>query len=100
MVIFTRILCIQQTENNKFIFRHKDIHKFTWAERGSKSIIGYVTADKKIWSYITDTRAYRGAEVDTDHLLEPSKLRSPELYFQKKIQKKAEEGKFKAQLLG
>ncbi|GFG40963.1 hypothetical protein Cfor_00005, partial [Coptotermes formosanus] len=43
---------------NSFL-RHKDIHKFTWAERGSKSIIDYVIANKKIWPYTTDTRVYR-----------------------------------------
>jgi hypothetical protein len=69
-------------------FRHKDIHKFTWAERGSKSIIYYVIANKKIWPYITDTRVYRGAEVDTDHFLVLCKIRTPKPYSQKKIQKR------------
>jgi hypothetical protein len=47
--------------------RHKDIQKLTWAERGSKSLIDYIIANKKVWPYITDTRIYRGAEIDTDH---------------------------------
>jgi hypothetical protein len=80
-------------------FRHKDVHKFTWGERGSKSIIDYTIANKKIWPYVTDTRVCRGAEVDIDHFLVLCKIRTPKLYSQKKIQKKVEERKFKVQLL-
>jgi hypothetical protein len=46
---------------------HKDIHKYTWTERGNRSIIDNIIANKKIWPYVLDTRSYRGAEVDTDH---------------------------------
>ena len=50
-------------------FRHKEIHKFTWEARGTKSIIDYIMANEKMWPNIIDTRAYRGAEIDSDHYL-------------------------------
>ncbi|GFG33266.1 hypothetical protein Cfor_04003 [Coptotermes formosanus] len=90
--------CIKLRIKNSF-FKRKDIHKFTWAERGSNSIIDYVIANKKTWLYKTDTREYRGAEVCSDHFLVLCKIRTPKPYFQKKIQQKAEEGKFEVQLL-
>jgi hypothetical protein len=40
-------------------------------------------ANEKIWSYVLDTRSYRGAEVDTDHYLLCSKIRLPNKYWKK-----------------
>jgi hypothetical protein len=58
-------------------YPHKDIHKYTWAERGNRSIIDYTIANEKIWPHVLDTRSYRGAEVDTDHNLLRSKINYP-----------------------
>jgi hypothetical protein len=79
---------------------HKDILKYTWTERGNRSIIDYIIANEKIWSYVLDSRSYRGAEVDTDHYLLCSKIRKPNKYWKKaKITKLDKAEKYKIQLL-
>lgn len=55
-------------------FRKKDIHKYTWSARGSRSIIDYVIANRKIASQIIDTTVYRGNDVNSDHFLVMSKI--------------------------
>jgi hypothetical protein len=62
---------------------HKDIHKYTWTESGNRSIIDYIIANEKIWSYVLDTISYREAEVDTDHCLLCFKIRLPKKYWRK-----------------
>jgi exonuclease III len=58
-------------------FKHKDIHKFTWQTRGSKSVIDYSIANEKAAKLFKDVRVYREAELDTDHFLLCAKLRFP-----------------------
>lgn len=43
-------------------FRKKDIHKFTWTARETRSIIDYVIANKKIAKQITDVTVHRESE--------------------------------------
>ena len=50
-------------------FRKKDIHKYTWAARGYRSIIDYVMINKKVAGSVRDTRVYRGADICSDHFL-------------------------------
>lgn len=54
-------------------FRHKEIHKYTWAARGLKSIIDYILSNTKLSPHILDTRAYRGCDIYSDHYLLISK---------------------------
>jgi len=56
-------------------YRHKDIHKFTWEARGTKSIIDYVIINDRLKSNIEDTRVFRGSEIDSDHKLVESKFK-------------------------
>jgi len=55
-------------------FKHKDIHKYTWCARGTKSIIDYAIANEKTAKLVKDIRVYRGAELNTDHFLLCTKL--------------------------
>ena len=48
-------------------YKHKDIHKFTWKARGTKSIIDYIIINDRLKSNIEDTRVFRGIEIDSDH---------------------------------
>lgn len=59
-------------------FPHKDIHKGTWILRNGKGAnqIDHVLVDARHASNVLDVRAYRGANVDSDHLLVIAKIRS------------------------
>ena len=56
-------------------YRHKDIHKFTWEARGTRSIIDYVIINDRLKSNIEDTRVFIGSETDSDHKLVESKFK-------------------------
>ena len=56
-------------------YRHKDIHKFTWEARGTRSIIDYIIINERLKSNIEDTRVFRGSEIDSDHMLVESKFK-------------------------
>jgi len=56
-------------------YRHKDIHKFSWEARGTKSITDYIITNDKLKSDIEDTRVFRGSEIDSDHKLVESKFK-------------------------
>ena len=58
-------------------YRHKDIHKFTWEARGTKSITDYIITliNDRLRSNIEDTRVFRGSEIDSDHKLVESKFK-------------------------
>jgi hypothetical protein len=59
-------------------FRHKDIHKYTWSARGSRSIIDYVLTNKKTSPLVQDTRAFRGYDINTDHFMLVSRINIPQ----------------------
>jgi hypothetical protein len=52
-------------------FRRKEIHKFTWTNRGYRSIIrvDYILDNIKISSKVNDTRIYRSYDVSSDHFV-------------------------------
>ena len=56
-------------------YRHKDIHKYTWEARGTKSVIDYIIINDRLKSNIEDTRVFRGSEIDSDHKLVESKFK-------------------------
>ena len=56
-------------------YRHKDVHKFTWEARRTKSIIDYIIINDGLKSNIEDTRVFRGSEIDSDHKLVESKFK-------------------------
>jgi len=56
-------------------YRHKDIHKFRWEARGTKSVIDYIIINDRLKSKIEDTRVFRGSEIDSDHKLVESKFK-------------------------
>ncbi|PSN40356.1 Craniofacial development protein 2 [Blattella germanica] len=55
-------------------FKHKDIHKFTWRERGSHSIIDYVIVNRTATNLAQDVRVFRGSDVSSDHFLVVAKF--------------------------
>jgi len=67
------------TENNLKItntfFKHKDIHKYTWSARGSRSIIDYIMVNEKLRNQVEDTRVYRGSDIYSDHYLVVATIR-------------------------
>jgi exonuclease III len=58
-------------------FRHKRIHKYTWEERGTQSIIDYIIIGNRLKAYFRHTKVYRGSEIDSDHFLLESKFEIP-----------------------
>jgi len=56
-------------------YRHKDIHKFTWVARGTRSVIDYTIIDDRLKSNIEDTRVFRGTEIDSNHKLVESRFK-------------------------
>jgi len=55
--------------------RHKDIHKFTWEARATRSIIDYIIVNDSLKSNIEYTRVFRESEIDSDHNLVESKFK-------------------------
>ena len=83
-------------------FKHKDIHKFTWHGRDTKSIIDYTISNGKMVNIIKDVRTYRGAELDTDHYLLITRLSFPPRWkntHNSNQQKNRAEEKYKIRLL-
>ena len=68
-------LCHFRDENNMVIggtlFQHRNIHKTTWTSPsgGTKSQIDHTLVNGKWRSSLQDARAYRGADVASDHNL-------------------------------
>jgi hypothetical protein len=51
------------------LFKHKEIHKFTWEARGHKSITDYFITNMKTLLVFQDTKVYRNSEIDSNHYL-------------------------------
>ena len=53
------------------MFPHKDIHKYTWVAPGgrAKNQIDHIAVSARFKRTVTDTRAYRGADIGCDHNL-------------------------------
>jgi hypothetical protein len=60
------------------MFEHKDIHKRTWKSPDGNVFnqIDHILIDVKHCSDLRDVRSYRGANIDSDHYLIISKIRS------------------------
>jgi len=56
-------------------YRHKNIHKFTWEARGTKSIIDYIIINDRLKSNIEDTRVFTGSKIDSDNKLVENKFK-------------------------
>lgn len=55
-------------------FRKKDIYKFTWSARGSRSLIDYIIVNGKLKNLIKDVRVYRGCDISSDHFMVCGKI--------------------------
>lgn len=53
----------------------REIFKYTWEARGTKSLIDYILVNSKLVKLLIDTHVYRGAELNSDHYLVMSKFR-------------------------
>jgi len=58
-------------------YRHKNIHKFTWEARWTRSIMDYIIINVRLKNNIEDIRVFRGSEIDSDHKLVESKFKFP-----------------------
>jgi hypothetical protein len=56
-------------------YRHKEIHKITWAARGYHSIIDYFLGNEKVAKLFDEVRVFRGCDIDTDHFLLLAKIK-------------------------
>lgn len=50
-------------------FRKKNINKYTWSDRGLRSLIDYVIVNDKMSPLVMDTHVYRGCDISSDHYL-------------------------------
>ena len=59
------------------VFPHKEIHKGTWVSPDGCTVnqIDHIMIKKKFKSTLFDTRAYRGADFDSDHMLVIGKIK-------------------------
>ena len=59
------------------LFKHKRIHKMTWTspDGNTQNEIDYVCVNRRWRSSLLDVRAYRGADVGSDHNLVTAKIR-------------------------
>jgi hypothetical protein len=59
------------------LFRHQNIHKYTWTSSDGKthSQINHILEDSRWLSSILDVQSFRGTDCDTDHYLVVAKVR-------------------------
>jgi hypothetical protein len=74
------------------LFKHKEIHKFTWEARWHKSFIDCFVTNLKTWKVIEDIGVYRSIELGSDYYLLCAKVHfSPQWLNKKKVSVKKEE---------
>jgi endonuclease/exonuclease/phosphatase family metal-dependent hydrolase len=56
-------------------YRQKDIHKFTWEERGTRSIMDYIIVNVRLKRNIERHKSFRGSKIDSDHKLVERKFK-------------------------
>ena len=70
-------------------FSHKEIHKYTWTSSDDLTLnqIDHILVDRRHRNNIMNIRSYRGANVDSDHILVRSRVRFRmcKNFFQKKV---------------
>ena len=46
-----------------------EIHKYTWSARGPKTIINYITVNRRLQNLVQDVKIFRGNDIGSDHFL-------------------------------
>ena len=74
----TNFACSKTMVVASTLFNHKDIHKMTWRSPDGQTFnqIDHLLIDARHVSNIRDVRTFRGANIDSDHYLLISKIRS------------------------
>lgn len=84
---------------NRF-FQHKEIHKFTWSARGSRSIMDYVIANENLSKLFREVRVLRSCDIDSNHFLIRGKVDLKTRWFKRRNpQKFPQETRWKCNLL-
>jgi hypothetical protein len=52
----------------------KEIQKYTWSARGSKTIIDYVIVNRRLKNLVQDIKVFRGSDIGSDHFLVTSRI--------------------------
>jgi hypothetical protein len=75
-------------------FKHKNIHKGTWKTSDRKCVnqVDHILIEARHRSDLLDVRAFRGANVDTDHYLIGSRIRARIVSYRK--EREVQMGKF------
>jgi len=55
-------------------FRKKEIHKYTWSARGSKTIIDYIIVIRRQKNLVQDIKIFLGCDIGSDHFLVTSRI--------------------------
>jgi len=70
-----RVFCaFNKLKITNSFYRHKDLYKFTWEARGTRSVIHYIIINERLRSNIEDTRVFRGSEIGSNHKLMESRF--------------------------
>ena len=55
-------------------FRKKEIHKYTWSARGTKTIIDYIIVKRRLKNLVQDIKIFWGSDTGSYHFLVTSRI--------------------------
>ena len=54
--------------------KKKEIHKYTWSARGSKTVIDYIIVNRRLKNLVQDIKIFQGCDIGSDHFLVTSRI--------------------------